>query len=99
MENIYFISLDTDEPGLYDVFTADKAAVYLIYGWVKFSSVPASDVTLRHTLNDDYRNIEILHVNKTMVFFFDKITLLKESRISVYTHSAFTDSLFHVYEL
>ena len=99
MKKIDFISLETDEPGLYDIFIADKAATYLIYGWVKFSSIPASGVTLRHTLNDNNRDIKPRTVNiTTTVFISDEVKLFNESRISFCTHSAFTDSLFHVYE-
>lgn len=95
----FFLLTEGDEQGIYNIFTVEKAATYLIYGWMRFSDIPGRDIVLRQTWNEKPRIVKTQRANKTEIFFFDKIKLVKGSRLSVYSYSAFTDSLFHVYEL
>lgn len=95
----FFFLTESDEQGIYNIFTVEKAATYLIYGWMKFPDIPGKDIALRQTWKGTHRDVKIQKANKAEIFFFDKIKLVKDSRLSVYSCSAFTDSLFHVYEL
>lgn len=93
------MSIESDEQGTYNIFIADKAATYLIYGWVILSDVHGKDVTLTQTLEGNHRVITRQTADKKEIFFFDKIKLVKNVSISIDLHTAFTDSLFHVYEI
>lgn len=98
-ENISLSSTECDEQGTFHIFTADKAAAYLIYGWVTLSDVHSKEVTLMQTFGGNQRVITTQKADKKEIFFFDKIKLVKDTRISISLHSTFTDSLFHVHEL
>lgn len=98
MQQASLFSAESNDQGEYDVFTVDKSATYLIYGWLKFAEVPAKVVTVRQTFKGDYRDIRTLQDN-TNIFFFEEIKMVTGSRLSVHSHSPFKDGLFHVYEL
>lgn len=91
-------SAESNDQGEYDIFTVDKSATYIIYGWLKFAEVPAKEVILRQTFKGDYRDIRKLPDNAS-IFFFEEIKMVTGSRLSIHSHSPFKDGLFHVYEL
>ncbi|KAG7513395.1 hypothetical protein JOB18_006816 [Solea senegalensis] len=88
-----------DEEGTYDLFTVDKAATYLIYGWVKLSDITSEDVVLMQTFKEDERVIEKKKAERSEVFFFKRKLLVNNSTVSIHFKSAYTDGLFHVYEV
>ncbi len=99
MENISFYFIETDEKGRYDILTVDKAASYLISGWVMFSEETIPEAFLKLTSEHDSRTIKMKKMSKGGVYFSGKVFLLKGNKISIYFDSNYTDSLFHVYEV
>ncbi|KAF0042340.1 hypothetical protein F2P81_005872 [Scophthalmus maximus] len=91
------------EQGSYDIFTVDKTATYLIYGWVKLSDVANEEIVLKQTdVNNEGQNegtIQKRTVSNTEIFFFEKLLLANGVRISITSKSVVTDGLFHFYEL
>lgn len=98
MQRASLFSAERSDEGEYDVFTVDKSATYLIYGWLRFAEVPAKDVTVRQMFKGDHRDMRTRRDNTT-VFFFEEIKMVTGSRLSIRSHSPFKDGLFHVYEL
>ncbi|KAM3619345.1 uncharacterized protein V6R79_006748 [Siganus canaliculatus] len=82
-----------------DIFTADKAASYVIDGWMKFSHVTNKDVTLLQTFREQEMVVQNVPVDKPDIFFFSRVKLVNGIRISIKSDHACTDSLFHIYEL
>ncbi len=103
--NKSFSSIESDEKERYDIFTVNRTGTYLIYGWVKLSDITGETVTLKMwrpqkrqpLLNT--RDIVAKIANTTEIFFFERALLVENTRISVFFSSAYTDSLFHAYEL
>lgn len=99
METISISSIESNEQGTYDIFIAEKAAVYLIYGWVTFPDNTSKKCTVKTTRNGQSR----LHLTKTEakteMFFFDKVRMSDTSKMIIELNSTFTDSSFHIYEL
>ncbi|KAM7410283.1 hypothetical protein PAMA_001633 [Pampus argenteus] len=88
---------ESDEKGRYNIFTVDKTATYLIYGWVTLSDT-SEEVILMQMWENRNRTLQKKQ-SKTESFFFVKVKLASNSRISIYFKSTCTDSSFHVYEL
>ncbi|XP_078025259.1 uncharacterized protein LOC144463733 [Epinephelus lanceolatus] len=82
-----------------DIFTVNKTATYLIFGWVRFSDDTSKEVTLMQTLKGNNRTIEKKTIEEEFCFIGQKVILLNSSSLSIYSKSHYTDSLFHVYEL
>lgn len=82
----------------YDIFTAEKGATYLIYGWVRFLEITNEEIKLIQK-KDIVQLLEVKNINHTEVFFFQKVTLANDITISICFKSNFTDSAFHIYEL
>lgn len=82
------------------IFTADKAAIYLIYGWVKFSNITDELPELRQIWNEDVRTLSRERIKQTEMFFFTKVTLVSNSSIRLlFSKTEFVDNCFHIYEL
>lgn len=103
MEQKPFPPVEGGEQGSYDIFTVDKTATYLIYGWVKLSDVANEEIVLKQTdVNNEGQNegtIQKRTVSNTEIFFFEKLLLANGVRISITSKSVVTDGLFHFYEL
>ncbi|CAB1452748.1 unnamed protein product [Pleuronectes platessa] len=89
-----------DGQGTYDIFTANKAGNYLIYGWVKPQSITDDKIVLMQKEPIDeggkQRGINEQSGNKTEIFFFNTVRLGKNWRIILKFMFDYTDSLFHV---
>lgn len=98
MDNFSFCPAESEEKGRYDIFTTDKAAKYLIYGWVNLTNITSEKVILRQVLNGNSNVIETKK-SEALVSFFNSILLVDNSRMSIYFNASCTDNFFHVYEL
>lgn len=99
-KNISFSSIESDEQGIYDIFTVDKAGTYIIDGWVKFSDFTSEDVSLIQTFNKRAVTIQKKNASKTEIFFLEKVRLANGNRISIkFLKSTYTDSTFNFYKL
>lgn len=100
MENISISSIESYQQWTYEIFTVDKTATYLIYGWVKLTDITSEEIVLVQKLNENKRTIQKKkEEGKREISFFDKVYLANNISIIIYFKSAYTDSLFHVYEL
>ncbi|XP_077390288.1 uncharacterized protein LOC144026967 [Festucalex cinctus] len=86
------------------IYTVDRAATYLIYGWLAFSpdGLHAKEkVALIQTLNGKDIDIQSKHrePEDVLLFFFEKVKMVDHSIVSVHFSSQHIDSSFHIYEL
>lgn len=99
-----FFSIESDEQGIYDIFTVEKGATYLILGWVKFSEAPNEELTLIQMRNGEdnrtlQRKTETETENQEEIFFGTKVKMAPGAKISISFPSEYKDSSFIVYEL
>ncbi|CAJ1060072.1 Hypothetical protein SMAX5B_017684 [Xyrichtys novacula] len=85
--------------GRYDIFTVNKSASYLIYGWVQLKELTGEEVVLMQILGEQNRTIQKRNVDEVEIFFHKRVLMAEGVRISIYFDSAYKDSLFHMYEL
>ncbi|KAM9386396.1 uncharacterized protein KZ484_007916 [Pholidichthys leucotaenia] len=85
----------------YEIFKSDRAAAFLIYGWVKFKSATNEKIVLKHQQGDSSFAFEknITAMDKKVVLIYEEIKLVDNSIVSLYVKATFTDSFFHIYEL
>ncbi|XP_077440789.1 uncharacterized protein LOC144062880 [Vanacampus margaritifer] len=99
----------SDGQGRHHIFTVDRAATYLIYGWLAFSPDSASRrghakedeaevVVLKQTLNRSEMDIQT-KPRASEVFFFEKMKMVDHSMVSVHFSGQHVDSCFHIYEI
>ncbi|XP_024859775.1 uncharacterized protein LOC112450231 [Kryptolebias marmoratus] len=87
-------------PEGHHIFTVEKGATYLIYGWVKFQNKMDELPELIQKINDQERTFSSRTIKETEIFFFEKVLLANNSTIRLSPFkSKYTDSCFHMYEL
>lgn len=99
MGDISISSVVTNQLGRYDIFTANKAGKYLVYGWVKVPNITEEEIVLEQGREGDTREIETKQIKSEEVFLFFKVMLAENTTVSVSFKSNYTDNSFHVYEL
>lgn len=99
MGDISISSVVTNDLGRYDIFTANEAGTYLVYGWVKVPNITEEKISLEQIWERQTRTIETKQIKSKEVFLFSRVMLAEKTRMCVRFMSNYTDNSFHVYKL
>ncbi|KAG8003530.1 hypothetical protein GBF38_018702, partial [Nibea albiflora] len=84
---------ESDETGRYDIFTVEKGASYLIFGWVAFSEAPNEEITLTQMMQKgEDRTLQRKRGNQTEIFFRKEVKMATGAKISISFQSKHVDS-------